>query len=102
MAQPSVDRLTSHTKASSEAAKAALSEREVLAEGQGRIKRFSVHGYTEEQIGKDPRLRVEAALRQAGLQDTDYARRVLSQVPPPQPPRPEMRSSVFRSDGKPR
>lgn len=43
----------------------------------------------------DPRLRVELALREAGLHKTLYAREVLSKLPPPKLPRRDMESTAF-------
>lgn len=48
------------------------------------------------QITADPRLRVEQRLREAGLLDTQYARQVITQIQPPQPPRRDMQSTVFK------
>ncbi|NXC99588.1 CC148 protein, partial [Certhia familiaris] len=56
---------------------------------------FRLHTYTEEQVISDPRLRVELALREAGLHQTLYAREVLSKLPPPKLPRRDMESTAF-------
>ncbi|NXK67681.1 CC148 protein, partial [Sylvietta virens] len=56
---------------------------------------FRLHTYTEEQVISDPRLRVELALREAGLHKTLYAREVLSKLPPPKLPRRDMESTAF-------
>ncbi|NWI37735.1 CC148 protein, partial [Picathartes gymnocephalus] len=56
---------------------------------------FRLHTYTEEQVISDPRLRVELALREAGLHKTLYAREVLSKLPPPKLPRRDMASTAF-------
>lgn len=45
------------------------------------------------QIESDPRLRVEQALRQAGLQYSLYTKQVLSTIKPPRPPRRDTESS---------
>ncbi|KAM4776754.1 coiled-coil domain-containing protein 148 isoform 1-T1 [Cyanocitta cristata] len=56
---------------------------------------FRLHTYSEEQVFSDPRLRVELALREAGLHKTLYAREVLSKLPPPKLPRRDMESTAF-------
>ncbi|NXU46565.1 CC148 protein, partial [Drymodes brunneopygia] len=57
---------------------------------------FRLHTYSEEQVISDPRLRVELALREAGLHKTPYAREVLSKLPPPKLPRRDMESTAFK------
>ncbi|NXT15811.1 CC148 protein, partial [Prunella fulvescens] len=57
---------------------------------------FRLHTYSEEQVISDPRLRVELALREAGLHKTLYAREVLSKLPPPKLPRRDMESTAFK------
>ncbi|NXO68882.1 CC148 protein, partial [Phainopepla nitens] len=57
---------------------------------------FRLHTYTAEQVISDPRLRVELALREAGLHKTLYAREVLSKLPPPKLPRRDMESTAFK------
>ncbi|NXB93307.1 CC148 protein, partial [Vidua chalybeata] len=56
---------------------------------------FRLHTYSEEQVFSDPRIRVELALREAGLHKTLYAREVLSKLPPPKLPRRDMESTAF-------
>ncbi|XP_028848019.1 coiled-coil domain-containing protein 148-like isoform X2 [Denticeps clupeoides] len=58
---------------------------------------YPLHTYTETQIVSDPRVRIEQALREAGLHNTLYAKEVLSRVPPPRPPRRDTESTAFRS-----
>ncbi|TNN84525.1 Coiled-coil domain-containing protein 148 [Liparis tanakae] len=43
---------------------------------------YSINTYTDTQIVSDPRVRVERALRDAGLQHSQYAKEVLSIVTP--------------------
>ncbi|XP_041321914.1 coiled-coil domain-containing protein 148 [Pyrgilauda ruficollis] len=57
---------------------------------------FRLHTYREEQVISDPRLRVELALREAGLHKTLYAREVLSKLPPLKLPRRDMESTAFK------
>ncbi|NXQ36290.1 CC148 protein, partial [Alaudala cheleensis] len=57
---------------------------------------FRLHTFSEEQVISDPRLRVELALREAGLHKTLYAREVLSKLPPPKLPRRDMESTAFK------
>jgi len=44
----------------------------------------------------DPRVRVEQRLREAGLQTTDYARHVMTQLHPVHAPRRDADSSIFK------
>uniref|UniRef100_A0A3Q4MUR4 Coiled-coil domain containing 148 n=1 Tax=Neolamprologus brichardi TaxID=32507 RepID=A0A3Q4MUR4_NEOBR len=53
---------------------------------------YSINTYTDTQIVSDPRVRVEQALREAGLHQSQYAREVLSVIEPPKPPRRDTRS----------
>ncbi|CAL8321506.1 unnamed protein product [Merluccius merluccius] len=48
---------------------------------------YNINTYTDSQIVSDPRVRVELALREAGLHETRYAQQVLSDIQPPRPPR---------------
>lgn len=48
------------------------------------------------QIVADPRVRIEQALRTAGLHHTHYARMMLSEIPPPKPPRRDTESTAFK------
>ncbi|NWT24030.1 CC148 protein, partial [Cardinalis cardinalis] len=57
---------------------------------------FRLHTYSEEQVISDPRLRVELALREAGLHKTLYAREVLSKLPPLKLPRRDTESTAFK------
>ena len=57
---------------------------------------FTLHGYHDDAVTSDPRFRVAAALQQAGLLDSEYARRVLASLPPSHQPRPDQTSSVFK------
>ncbi|NWQ77892.1 CC148 protein, partial [Columbina picui] len=58
---------------------------------------FKLHTYSEQQIISDPRLRVELALREAGLHETPYAREILPKIPPPKLPRRDIESTVFKT-----
>ncbi|XP_065416667.1 coiled-coil domain-containing protein 148 isoform X5 [Chrysemys picta bellii] len=57
---------------------------------------FTLHTYSEQQIISDPRVRVELALREAGLHKTLYAKEILPKIPPPKLPRRDMESTVFK------
>ncbi|XP_031548675.1 coiled-coil domain-containing protein 148-like [Actinia tenebrosa] len=59
---------------------------------------FNVYGYEDRKVSSDPRLRVEQALRNAGLHQSEYARKILTHVQPPQQPRKDQQSSVFKYD----
>ncbi|NXW06514.1 CC148 protein, partial [Fregetta grallaria] len=56
---------------------------------------FKLHTYSEQQIISDPRLRVELALREAGLHKTLYAKEILPKIPPLKLPRRDMESTAF-------
>ena len=53
------------------------------------------------QIVSDPRVRVEQALREAGLHQTPYARQVLADIRPPRAPRRDTVSAGLRTDSTP-
>jgi len=55
-------------------------------------------GYFGHQVTSDNRVRLEQKLREAGLHTSNYARQLISQVAPPQPPRRDMESNVFKYD----
>ncbi|KFV16684.1 Coiled-coil domain-containing protein 148, partial [Tauraco erythrolophus] len=57
---------------------------------------FKLHTYSEQQIISDPRLRVERALREAGLHKTLYAKEILPKIPPLKLPRRDMESTAFK------
>ncbi|NXD15108.1 CC148 protein, partial [Nothocercus nigrocapillus] len=57
---------------------------------------FKLHTYNEQQIISDPRLRVELALRDAGLHKTPYAKEILPKIPPLKLPRKDMESTAFK------
>ncbi|XP_038870259.1 coiled-coil domain-containing protein 148-like [Salvelinus namaycush] len=61
---------------------------------------YHLNTYTDSQIVSDPRVRLEQALRAAGLHDTLYAKEVLSVVQPPRPPRRDTDSTGFKSSTK--
>ncbi|XP_050974964.1 coiled-coil domain-containing protein 148 isoform X3 [Labeo rohita] len=58
---------------------------------------YQLNTYTDKQILSDPRVRIEQALRTAGLHNTPYARQILSEIQPLKPPRRDMESAAFRS-----
>ncbi|KAI5618600.1 hypothetical protein C0J50_21799, partial [Silurus asotus] len=58
---------------------------------------YHINTYTDTQIVSDPRVRVEQALRNAGLHQTHYARALLSEIPPLKPPRRDTESTAFKS-----
>ena len=57
---------------------------------------FPIHTFNTKQITSDPRHKVEQALRQAGLHNTNYARQILANVKPLHPTRPDQHSSLFK------
>ncbi|XP_061219791.1 coiled-coil domain-containing protein 148 isoform X6 [Neopsephotus bourkii] len=59
---------------------------------------FQLHTYNEQQIISDPRLRVELALREAGLHKTLYAKEILPKIPPLKLPRRDMESTAFKCE----
>ncbi|XP_066497203.1 coiled-coil domain-containing protein 148-like isoform X2 [Hoplias malabaricus] len=58
---------------------------------------YQLYTYTDTQIIADPRVRIEQALRTAGLHNSPYAKAVLSEIKPPKPPRRDTESSVLKS-----
>ncbi|XP_078537833.1 coiled-coil domain-containing protein 148 [Lissotriton helveticus] len=58
---------------------------------------FKLHTYSEQQIISDPRIRIEMALREAGLHNTSYAKEILPKIAPPKLPRRDMESTVFKT-----
>ena len=59
---------------------------------------FKMVGYEDSVIQKDMRFKVEKALRNAGLVDTDYGRQIMKSIKPPVEPRRDMNSTVFKRD----
>ncbi|XP_075685425.1 coiled-coil domain-containing protein 148 isoform X2 [Rhinoderma darwinii] len=57
---------------------------------------FDLYTYNEQQIICDPRIRVEMALREAGLHNTNYAKEILPKILPLRPPRKDMESTIFK------
>ncbi|XP_058048276.1 coiled-coil domain-containing protein 148 isoform X1 [Ahaetulla prasina] len=57
---------------------------------------FVLHTFSDEQIISDTRVRVELALREAGLHSTAYAQELLPKIPPPKLPRRDMVSTIFK------
>ncbi|KFO10466.1 Coiled-coil domain-containing protein 148, partial [Balearica regulorum gibbericeps] len=57
---------------------------------------FKLHTYSEQQIISDPRLRIELALREAGLHKTLYAKEILPKIPPLKLPRRDTESTAFK------
>ncbi|KAK7153704.1 hypothetical protein R3I94_007172 [Phoxinus phoxinus] len=58
---------------------------------------YQLNTYTDKQIVSDPRVRIELALRTAGLHNTPYAKQILSEIQPPKPPRRDTESTTFRT-----
>ncbi|KAM9342252.1 coiled-coil domain-containing protein 148-like [Pholidichthys leucotaenia] len=56
---------------------------------------YSINTYTDTEIVSDPRVRVEQALREAGLHQSQYAKGVLSEIKPPKPPRRDTKSIII-------
>ncbi len=59
---------------------------------------FSTNTYTDRQLLADPRLKVEMALRTAGLAETAYARSVMANLQPLQPQRRDAQSTLRFGD----
>ncbi|XP_062974691.1 coiled-coil domain-containing protein 148 isoform X2 [Elgaria multicarinata webbii] len=57
---------------------------------------FELYTFSTEQIISDTRVRVELALREAGLHRTLYAQELLPKIPPPKLPRRDMDSTIFK------
>ncbi|XP_016110372.1 coiled-coil domain-containing protein 148-like [Sinocyclocheilus grahami] len=58
---------------------------------------YQLNTYTDTQIVSDPRVRIEQALRTAGLHNIPYARQILSEIQPLKPPRRDTESTAFRT-----
>ncbi|XP_077979166.1 coiled-coil domain-containing protein 148-like [Glandiceps talaboti] len=61
---------------------------------------FEITGFTTNQVISDPRYKLDAALRSAGLQNNPYARQMMATMKPLKPPRRDMESTVFKMDKK--
>lgn len=59
---------------------------------------FDVHSFTSTQITRDPRVKLEQRLREAGLHKSEYARSLIAQAPPPHPPRKDLFSTIKFND----
>ena len=79
-----------------EASTARLKESEYV----GRFQLFKVVGYEDDAISGDMRVKVEKALRNAGLMNTDYGRQIMKNIAPPVEPRKDMISTVFKKDNE--
>ncbi|XP_074550294.1 coiled-coil domain-containing protein 148-like isoform X2 [Halichoeres trimaculatus] len=55
---------------------------------------YSINTFTDTEIVSDPRVRVEQALREAGVHQSQYAKEVMSVMKPPKPPRPDTKSVI--------
>jgi len=61
---------------------------------------FEVNTFTANHVNKDPRVRIEARLREAGLIETGYARQVIAQIQPSKPAQQRnMFSTVYDKTG---
>ncbi|KAI0238305.1 hypothetical protein LSAT2_011041 [Lamellibrachia satsuma] len=56
---------------------------------------FDVNSFTSHQVTADPRFRLEARLREAGLQDSRFALEAIANMKPLHAPRRDMESNVF-------
>ena len=56
---------------------------------------FKVDTFTSDEVTADPRIRLEMALRTAGLHNTLYAKEAMKRVSPMKQPRPELQSNIF-------
>lgn len=72
------------------------SQARVAAHHQTEHPLFPLHSFPDDVVTSDRRFRVAMALREAGLHDTTYARRIIAAIPPLHPPRPDQQSSLFK------
>ncbi|XP_006636532.3 coiled-coil domain-containing protein 148 isoform X1 [Lepisosteus oculatus] len=81
------------------ATKSSKARQNIEAEEEVALQRplFHLYTYTDTEILSDQRVRIEQALRQAGLHNTFYAKDVLSNINPPRPPRRDMESTLFQN-----
>ena len=49
-------------------------------------------------MASDRRLKVEKALRDAGMHNSEYARRIMASIKPPREPRKDQHSTLFKYD----
>ncbi|KAI6647628.1 coiled-coil domain-containing protein [Oopsacas minuta] len=61
---------------------------------------FKVDTFTSEIVSADPRIRLELALRKAGLHKTKYAKEAMQRVSPMKQQKPELKSNIFQIDEK--
>ncbi|XP_071504221.1 coiled-coil domain-containing protein 148-like [Diadema antillarum] len=59
---------------------------------------FDMRTFPSDKVMADPRLKLEQALRQAGLHENPYARRMLASTQPLRPPRRDMKSTLFKDN----
>ena len=95
-------RLHGDTQATRVAAREGRAARDRARAHSGRIRqhvRAAPPGYSDKAITSDRRYRVEAALREAGLFGTDYARDIMRAVPANRAARRDAQTTLLRPDG---
>ncbi|KAF8793098.1 Coiled-coil domain-containing protein 148 [Argiope bruennichi] len=77
---------------------ASQARKEASSEGLALKALHELRTVLDAEVHRDPRVRLEQQLREAGLLNSEYARYVLSQMHPPREPRKDTRSSLFLQD----
>eukprot|EP00043_Microstomoeca_roanoka_P012080 m.115992 g.115992 ORF g.115992 m.115992 type:complete len:689 (-) comp15384_c0_seq1:147-2213(-) len=88
-------RILRPTKAMEASMMEAKRERELKA----LLPTMGVLGYDDKSITSDPRFKLAAALRKAGLQTSDYARQAMMRMQGAAPSRRDAESTLYRPDG---
>ncbi|KAJ8024659.1 hypothetical protein HOLleu_34620 [Holothuria leucospilota] len=58
---------------------------------------FDMQGFSSDQVTSDPRIKLEEALRKAGLHKNPYARKMIFETKPQKAPRRDMESTVLKN-----
>ncbi|XP_035214398.1 coiled-coil domain-containing protein 148-like isoform X3 [Stegodyphus dumicola] len=74
---------------------ASQARKEASGEGLALKALHELRTVLDAEVHRDPRVRLEQQLREAGLLNSEYARHVLSQMHPPREPRKDTYSSLF-------
>ncbi|GIY21219.1 coiled-coil domain-containing protein 148 [Caerostris extrusa] len=77
---------------------ASQARKEASSEGLALKALHELRTVLDAEVHRDPRVRLEQQLREAGLLNSDYARHVLSQMHAPREPRKDTVSSLFLQD----
>ncbi|GFY41196.1 coiled-coil domain-containing protein 148 [Trichonephila inaurata madagascariensis] len=79
---------------------ASQARKEASSEGLALKALHELRTVLDAEVHRDPRVRLEQQLREAGLLNSEYARHVLSQMHPPREPRKDTISSLFLQESE--